>query len=99
MECINHPATSVTDRCTACLEAFCDDCLVTIQGQKYCGACKVSAFGGALPVSEQVAETCWEATDALQYAIIGIFCFGFLLGPVAISKALKAKSGSRRTPI
>jgi hypothetical protein len=32
-----------------------------------------------------------EAGQALKYAIIGIFCFGMILGPVAIVKALKAK--------
>jgi hypothetical protein len=31
-----------------------------------------------------------EATDALKYSIFGIFCFGVILGPLAISKGLKA---------
>lgn len=34
---------------------------------------------------------CKEAGTALTYAIIGIFCFGIILEPIAISKALKAK--------
>ena len=34
---------------------------------------------------------CTEAGEALKYAIVGIFCFGFILGPVAIFKALKAR--------
>jgi len=42
-------------------------------------------------VLEQATEPCPEAAEALKYAIISIFCFGVILGPVAISKALKAK--------
>lgn len=35
---------------------------------------------------------CKEAGQALMYAIISIFCFGFILGPLAIIKARKAKA-------
>ena len=31
-----------------------------------------------------------EAKDALTYSLVGIFCFGFILGPIAIAKGLKA---------
>lgn len=31
-----------------------------------------------------------EAKDALTYSLVGIFCFGFILGPIAIVKGLKA---------
>jgi hypothetical protein len=31
-----------------------------------------------------------EAKDALTYSLVGIFCFGFILGPIAIGKGLKA---------
>ena len=34
---------------------------------------------------------CPQATTALKYAIIGLFCFGFVLGPLAIKNALEAK--------
>ena len=34
---------------------------------------------------------CKEASEALQYAIISIFCFGLILAPFALSKASKAK--------
>ena len=40
---------------------------------------------------EEATEPCPEANEALKYAIIGIFCFGIILGPIAISKALKAR--------
>jgi uncharacterized Tic20 family protein len=39
-----------------------------------------------------------DATKALRYAIIGIFCFGMILGPMAISSALKAKKNIERDP-
>jgi len=34
---------------------------------------------------------CKEAGEALTNAIIGLFCFGIILEPMAISKAMKAK--------
>lgn len=91
MECRNHPGAAAEDRCSACMEPFCSNCLVTIKGRKYCGSCKVTALGSTLPVVEQVTEQCKEASEALKYAIIGIFCFGIILEPIAINKALKAK--------
>lgn len=92
MECKNHPALPATDRCAGCAEPFCSDCLVDIQGQKYCGSCKVLALKGRAPVFvEEATLPCKEADDALKYALIGIFCFGIILEPIAISKALKAK--------
>src|SRR6185436_6304655 len=91
MECRNHPGTPATDRCSACMEPFCGNCLVTVRGRKFCGSCKVTALGTSLPVFEQATEQCAEASEALKYSIIGIFCFGIILEPIAISKALKAK--------
>ena len=62
-----------------------------MHGQKYCGSCKVMALSGQAPVFEQVTEECAEAGEALKYAIIGIFCLGIILEPIAIAKALSAK--------
>ena len=90
MQCKNHPGVSAADRCAGCAEAFCADCLVDIHGQKYCGSCKVMAVQGQ-PVVEEATLPCKEADEALKYAIIGIFCFGIILEPIAILKALKAK--------
>jgi hypothetical protein len=56
----------------------------------YCGSCKVLAVSGR-PVVEQATIPCAMADEALKYALIGIICFGIILGPMAISKALKAK--------
>lgn len=46
---------------------------------------------GGLPVVGAATVPCKEAGEALRYAFLGLFCFGFILGPVAITKALKAK--------
>ena len=91
MECRNHPGTSAADRCAGCTEPFCPNCLVTVKGRRYCASCKVMALSGQAPVFEQVTEECAEAGEALKYAIIGIFCLGIILEPIAIAKALSAK--------
>lgn len=91
MQCKNHAEVVAVDRCTGCAEPFCPNCLVEIQGRKYCGSCKVMALqGGPIPIGEATVP-CPEASDALKYALIGIFCFGIILEPIAIAKALKAK--------
>lgn len=91
MNCKNHPSVLAVDRCTGCAESFCGDCLVEIQGQKYCGSCKVMALKGQPVVAEEGTIPCKEANEALVYAIVGIFCFGIILEPIALLKASKAK--------
>ncbi len=98
MECRNHPGTQAVDRCAACAETFCPSCLVDIQGQKYCGSCKVVAMQQGGGVAAVAMVPCEEANSALKYAIIGIFCFGIILEPIAISKALKAKKMMEQNP-
>jgi hypothetical protein len=51
----------------------------------------MSALGGQMPVIEAATQECSEAREALKTAFIGIFCFGFILGLVALSKASQAK--------
>lgn len=91
MECRNHPGVVAADRCSSCMEPFCSNCLVTLRGRKFCGSCKVTALGSGMPVVEQATQPSPDAAEALKYAIIGIFCFGIILEPIAINKALKAK--------
>lgn len=99
MQCKNHPEVVAADRCAGCAEPFCNDCLVEIQGKKYCASCKTMAMrGGAPPVVEEATIPCKEAKDALIYAIVGIFCFGIILEPIAISKALKARKMMEMNP-
>jgi hypothetical protein len=88
--CRNHPDREASDRCTGCQEAFCDHCLVQMRGQHYCGDCKVMAVEHA-PILDEGTIPCESANEALKYAIIGIFCCGIILEPLAISKALEAK--------
>jgi hypothetical protein len=92
MECKNHPSVQAVDRCAGCAEPFCPQCLVEIHGQKYCGACKVMALQGQPAVMvEEATIPCKEANEALTYAIVGIFCFGIVLEPIALTKAAKAR--------
>ena len=90
MECRNHSGTPAVDRCAGCAETFCVHCLVEVLGQKYCSSCKMMAVKGA-PPPEEGNLPCETAGKALTYSIIGIFCFGFVLGPVAVVKAVEAK--------
>ena len=90
MDCKNHPGVAALNRCAGCAEPFCGNCLVNVQGQWYCGACKTMAVSGA-PMVEAATIPCKEANEALTYAIIGIFCFGIILEPIALVKASKAK--------
>jgi hypothetical protein len=92
MQCKNHSNVAAIDRCAGCAEPFCEQCLVEIQGQKYCAVCKVMALKGPPLMREEATIPCKEASEALTYAIIGLFCFGFIFGPIAISKASKAKN-------
>ena len=41
---------------------------------------------------------CKEASEALTYAIVGIFCFGIILEPIALVKASKAKKMIEMNP-
>lgn len=98
MECRNHPGVEAKDRCSGCQEPFCGNCLVSVRGRSYCASCKVMALGGQTPVFEQATEPCAEANEALKYALIGLICFGIILEPIAISKALKARKMIEANP-
>jgi hypothetical protein len=98
MQCKNHPAKAAVDRCAGCFESFCANCLVEIQGKKYCASCKTLVVRGQPSVADAATLPCKEADEALKYAIIGIFCFGIILEPLAISRALKAKKMIEMNP-
>lgn len=90
MYCKDHPEVEAIARCAGCQESFCGNCLVDLHGEQYCGSCKMMGIDG-VPIVEEATVPCEEAGEALKYAIIGIFCFGIILGPIAISKAREAK--------
>lgn len=98
MECKNHPEVETTEHCSSCAEAFCDQCLVEVKGQKYCSDCKQELTSDSTPVTEEGPIPCKEAREALIFAIIGLFCFGIILGPLAIAKAQKAKKMIAENP-
>lgn len=98
MSCRNHPQTLAVATCTGCAEPFCQNCLVQLSGQFYCGSCKVLALNGREPILENRLRPCKEAADALKFAFIGLLCFGFVLGPMAIFKAIEAKKIMREDP-
>jgi hypothetical protein len=91
MQCKNHSDINAVDRCGGCAEPFCPDCLVEVLGQKYCGSCKVMAIKGQPVVEEEPTVPCPLAKEALQYAIVSIFCLGIFLAPAALIKASQAK--------
>lgn len=99
MNCIKHAQSPAVATCSACAESFCNLCLVTVKGAKYCADCKGSAIkGDAIASSQGSAGVCQEAGEALKYALIGIVCFGIILEPIAIFKALKAKKMIAENP-
>lgn len=99
MNCIKHAAVAAAGTCAACAEPFCNTCLVPVKGAKYCAECKTSAIkGDAVAANQGPAGVCDEANEALKYALIGIVCFGIILEPIAIAKALKAKKMIRENP-
>ncbi len=115
MECTNHPETEAVDRCVGCAEGFCENCLVKLHDETYCGQCKYVVITDPLAFADRIAcheetdfavkyslpdipEVCEEANEALKYSLIGIFCFGILLEPFAISKALRAREKIRGNP-
>jgi hypothetical protein len=104
MECRNHVGVSALDRCTACAEPFCHNCLVEIHGQRYCGACKVVTLKRKTAPLDGARQTiCPESKEALLFSIIGLFPFFFciiplIFAPLALVKANAAKARIRRDP-
>lgn len=88
MDCRNHAGTVAVGACAGCAESYCENCLVDVRGTRYCASCKGMAVAGAAPTA---GIPCKDATDALKMAALSFFCFGIVVGPMAISKALKAK--------
>jgi hypothetical protein len=99
LSCKNHPSAPAAGRCAGCAESFCTNCLVSVRGEKYCASCKTLALRGARPmVAEEATMPCKEADEALKYSIIGLFCVGIVLEPMAIKKALEAKKMIEMNP-
>lgn len=97
MDCKNHPGVMATNRCAGCAEPFCNNCVVNIQGQPYCASCKTMTVANA-PMVEAATIPSKEATQALICAIVGLFCFGIILEPIALIQASKASKMMKMNP-
>lgn len=77
MNCANHPVVAEgVLRCSRCNVPYCSDCLVTIQGRRYCARCK----------NEQLTDI-RSGVDSTQIQLAGIgrrfaaiWIDGFILG-------------------
>src|SRR3954466_1851785 len=101
--CKNHPQVPATGRCAGCAEEFCGNCLVDLQGQKYCGACKVMVLQGKTPTAVVNYQEAGQlpnklAKEAMIYGIVSLFCCGVILGPIAIVKSNQAKKAMAQDP-
>src|ERR1044072_4426716 len=74
-------------------EMVCPTC-GDIVSNGYCFRCRNLNAG----LYDGPKQTLPEAKEALKYAIIGIFCFGFVLGPMAIVKGTNAKKAIAEDP-
>lgn len=102
VNCTNHLNVPAAARCSGCAEPFCENCLVDIQGERYCASCKTLGLANPTSVTAYPAGglgggyvggggTCTEARDALIYGILGLFCCGPIFGTLAIVKANQAR--------
>jgi len=67
-------------------ESFCATCGDIVSG--YCFRCQ-NLY--PQPAYTGPKKTLPEANEALKYALFGLICFGFILGPIAIVKGTSAK--------
>lgn len=91
MTCKNHPTVEATVHCAGCAEPFCPNCSLELGGKPYCASCKVLAVGNRQLVIPGMMNDAPAVKGLLASALIGLFCFGFILGPRAIFKGLEAR--------
>lgn len=94
--CVNRPLQQLAGVATAAAprpvrqlspgESFCPSCGDIVYG--VCFRCRQPVASGEYTGVKQTAP---EAKEALKYAIIGLFCFGIILGPLAIARGASAK--------
>ena len=102
MKCLNDNREA-HDRCSACAEAFCDRCLVTVSGIKYCDSCKVLVLKDAPKFRRDyfIPDECKRAIGAgLLSCTIGLMCCSLIVGIAAAitgGKGLKIIQEDRNT--
>ena len=77
------------------------------RGESFCASCGDIVWGYCFrcenlypqPAYTGPKTTLPQAKDALKYALVGLVCFGFILGPIAIMKGTSAKKQIAANPI
>lgn len=103
MKCKNHEDIDAVARCTGCKEAFCENCVVEMNGKKYCADCKIMTVREK-PEIEFELETpkivCEQSKNAFLVAIFFSFIpfLGIFSGLKAISLASEAQKRIKEDP-
>ncbi len=91
--CKEQASGCVSPECKAEEMKACPFCAEKIKKSavkcRYCGQILDQSLKSTIEAGQPKGEV-KDANDALIYSIIGFFCFGVVLGPIAISKANKA---------
>jgi len=95
LPCANHPDVLTSQACEQCRRAFCDDCLVNIQGRRLCGECKAILVRG---LQRRSGGGNQHASEAFVLALVGILICGPILQPLALYKALQARKAEAADP-
>ena len=66
--CHNHPGVEAAGACAGCAETFCGNCLLELDGNLYCGSCKVMALRGRTPMLESAMRPSPAAGEAMKIA-------------------------------
>ena len=95
--CLNHSDREAVSSCSVCAEPFCASCVDAPGPGATCNQCLRQTRAASLaPVDTEATAL---AKEALKYAIIGIFCLGIILEPIALIKANKAAKMMREGPV
>lgn len=104
MICRNHvDVAEGVRRCVRCEEAFCPDCLVTLQGQPHCGACKTEQLldvRSGVDRTRMVYAGFWPRFGAqvLDGLIYGVPAYAIFMAVIMYVSALIQKT-SQVTPL
>jgi hypothetical protein len=99
VNCKNHAEVNAEKRCIGCAEPYCTTCTVEVRGQTYCADCKKMALtDGVNSIPHAALIPSGEAKESLTYALVGLLCFGIILGPMAISKGIEARKQMALNP-
>jgi hypothetical protein len=72
-KCFNHQDRPVLEKCEACSEGFCADCLLHFQGRPLCGPCKNLRLRGT-DRPGTVSNKAWIAVALAMMAGPGVSC-------------------------